>query len=109
LSVDRSTRRSRILGHSGRALLGILSASLPAIAFATAADEPSLIRRANIFGATETQHSLAGGEVGKWLAPNISGNPRWGIADRSVSGIVTFLKTARKKRRAPPSDPSERP
>ena len=30
---------------------------------------------------------------GKWLAPNISADPRWGIGDRSVSGIVTFLKT----------------
>ena len=51
----------------------------------------------NIFGATETRYSLAGGEVGKWLAPNISANPRWGIGDRSVSDIVIFLKTGAQK------------
>jgi mono/diheme cytochrome c family protein len=51
----------------------------------------------NIFGATETQHSLAGGQIGKWLAPNISADPRWGIGDRSVSDLVTFLKTGAQK------------
>ena len=47
----------------------------------------------NIFGATETRHSLAGGHDAAWLAPNISADPRWGIGNRSVSSIVTFLKT----------------
>lgn len=47
----------------------------------------------NMFGATETQHSLAGGTDGIWLAPNISADPRWGIGKLSVSDIVTFLRT----------------
>ncbi len=62
----------------------------------------------NIFDATETQHSLAGGEVDKWLAPEISADPRWGVGDRSTSDIVTFLKTGAQKRRASPSDPCRR-
>jgi mono/diheme cytochrome c family protein len=51
----------------------------------------------NIFGATETSDSLAGGKVGEWLAPNISADPRWGIGERSVDDIVTFLKTGSQK------------
>ena len=47
----------------------------------------------NIFGATETHHSLAGGHAAAWLAPNISADPRWGIGNQSVGNIVTFLKT----------------
>lgn len=47
----------------------------------------------NIFGATVTQSSLAGGKVENWLAPNISGDPRWGVGGWSVNDIVTFLKT----------------
>lgn len=47
----------------------------------------------NIMEATETQHSLAGGRDGAWLAPNISTNPRWGIGNWSMGTIVTFLKT----------------
>jgi mono/diheme cytochrome c family protein len=47
----------------------------------------------NILGATEAQHSLAGGRDENWLAPNISADPRWGVGNRSVSDIVTFLKT----------------
>ena len=51
----------------------------------------------NIFGGTETQNSLAGGKYDKWLAPNISADPRWGIGDKSVNDIVTFLKTGSQK------------
>jgi mono/diheme cytochrome c family protein len=51
----------------------------------------------NIFGGTETQKNLAGGKYGKWLAPNISADPRWGIGDKSVEDIVTFLKTGSQK------------
>jgi len=52
----------------------------------------------NIFGGTETQHSLAGAKIGEWLAPNISADPRWGIGNWSVSKIVTFLKTGAQKK-----------
>jgi len=51
----------------------------------------------NIFGGTESENSLAGGKVGEWLAPNISADPRWGIGNRSVDDIVTFLKTGSQK------------
>jgi mono/diheme cytochrome c family protein len=51
----------------------------------------------NIMGATETSKSLAGGQVGNWLAPNISSDPRWGIGDWSINEIVTFLKTGSQK------------
>jgi mono/diheme cytochrome c family protein len=47
------------------------------------------------FGARPLQS--AGGQIGKWLAPNISADPRWGIGDRSVSDLVTFLKTGAQK------------
>jgi mono/diheme cytochrome c family protein len=51
----------------------------------------------NILGATETGESLAGGQVGHWLAPNISSDRRWGIGDWSVEDIVTFLKSGAQK------------
>ena len=51
----------------------------------------------NVLGGTETQNSLAGGKHDKWLAPNISADPRWGIGDRSVDDIVIFLKTGSQK------------
>ncbi|MFI5387471.1 MAG: c-type cytochrome [Fimbriimonadales bacterium] len=51
----------------------------------------------NILEGTETQNSLAGGKFGKWLAPNISADPRWGIGDKSVNDLVTFLKTGSQK------------
>lgn len=47
----------------------------------------------NLLGATETQNSLAGGQLDEWRAPNISADPRWGIGDWSVDDIVAFLKT----------------
>jgi mono/diheme cytochrome c family protein len=51
----------------------------------------------NILGGTETSDSLAGGKAGEWLAPNISADPRWGIGERSVDDIVTFLKTGSQR------------
>jgi len=47
----------------------------------------------NLLGATETSASLAGGSVGRWLAPNISSNPLAGLGDRSIDQIVDFLKS----------------
>ena len=37
----------------------------------------------NILGGTESSKSLSGGQLGNWLAPNISSDPRWGIGDWS--------------------------
>lgn len=51
----------------------------------------------NILGGTENADSLAGGQLGNWLAPNISADPRWGIGDWSIKDIVTFLKTGAQK------------
>ena len=51
----------------------------------------------NILGGTETSQSLSGGQLGNWLAPNISSDPRWGIGDWSIPDIVTFLKTGSQK------------
>jgi len=52
----------------------------------------------NILGGTETSKSLSGGQLGNWLAPNISSDPRWGIGDWSIPDIVTFLKTGSQKK-----------
>lgn len=51
----------------------------------------------NILGGTETENSLAGGQLDEWRAPNISADPRWGIGGWSVDDIVTFLKTDTQK------------
>jgi mono/diheme cytochrome c family protein len=51
----------------------------------------------NILGGTETSQSLSGGQLGNWLAPNISSDPRWGLGDWSVKDIATFLKTGSQK------------
>lgn len=51
----------------------------------------------NILGATETAHSLSGGRVQDWLAPNISSNPLTGLGDRSAADIVAFLKRGSQK------------
>ncbi len=51
----------------------------------------------NILGATETENSLAGGQLDEWRAPNLSADPRWGIGGWSVDDLVTFLKTDTQK------------
>jgi mono/diheme cytochrome c family protein len=51
----------------------------------------------NILGATESGKSLAGGKDGRWLAPNISADRRWGLGAKTVHDIVTFLKTGEQK------------
>ena len=51
----------------------------------------------NIFGSTDASQSLGGGSVGRWLAPNISADPRWGIGDWTAGRIAMFLKTGVEK------------
>jgi len=52
----------------------------------------------NWFGADRTGHSLEGGLVQDWFAPDITGNPRTGIGSWSVEELVEYLKTGHNAR-----------
>jgi mono/diheme cytochrome c family protein len=49
----------------------------------------------NAMGGDETTHSLQGGALQGWYAPNLTGDLRSGLGSWSVEEVVAYLKTGR--------------
>jgi mono/diheme cytochrome c family protein len=49
----------------------------------------------NVFGAERDDAAFQGGKLDNWLAPNLTGDTRSGLATWSVDDIVRYLKTGR--------------